>query len=101
MVDVDDEDLWQHRTEPVQVHLHVENVRRDIDDESPDQYEAGENELIDRREAAYQAALGINAPDAAADQILEDYDALLERIAATRRMDQLCRRSRRRDHRPA
>lgn len=48
-VGVDDQHLWEHRTEPVQVHLHVGNILRDTGDESLDQYAAADNELIDRR----------------------------------------------------
>jgi Aldo/keto reductase family len=84
-VGVEDDSLLEHRTEPVQVHLHVENILRDIGDESLDQYETADNELHDQREAAYQAALDNNADDAAADRILEDYDALADRLLAQQR----------------
>ena len=75
------------RTEPVQVHLHVENILRDIGDESLDQYETADNELHDQREAAYQVALDNNADDAAADRILDDYDALADRLLAQQRQE--------------
>jgi transcriptional regulator with XRE-family HTH domain len=84
-VGVDEESLWEHRTERVQVHLHVENILRDTGDESLNEYEAAESELIDRREATYQAALDNNADDAAADRILEDFDAVLERLLEQQR----------------
>ena len=86
-VGVEDDSLLEHRTEPVQVQLHVENILRDIGDESLDQYETADNELHDQREAAYQAALDNNADDAAADRILEDYDALADRLLAQQRQE--------------
>ena len=86
-VGVEDDSLLEHRTEPVQVQLHVENILRDIGDESLDQYETADNELHDQREAAYQAALDNNADDAAADRILEDSDALADRLLAQQRQE--------------
>jgi transcriptional regulator with XRE-family HTH domain len=50
-VGVDDEDLLQHRTEPVTIDLWVESILRDRNDTSYDDYRDAELELASREEA--------------------------------------------------